>query len=247
MENYTITINNKTCIITSEPNINIDTALNSSNFIDWKNSLDINFRIHKIHFQSCDMFGKRVGFLKWITDVEFDGVKIPGIVLARGGSVAILVVLTINDLELNEPNDEYTILVVQPRLGTGVSNLTEIPAGMLDGEGDFGGIAAKELSEEADIKIRKDDLIDMTEMVHGTKHKGIYSSCGLMDEYIKIFLYKTSISKKELEEINGKCTGEIDSGEVIKLKVCKLKDIIFETADSKALCSLLLYKHLYNC
>jgi hypothetical protein len=54
----------------------------------------------------------------------------------RGGSVAILVILKCE-------GTEYALLVRQTSLPTGEHLFPAIPAGMLDGEGHFAGVAAK--------------------------------------------------------------------------------------------------------
>ena len=51
----------------------------------------------------------------------------------RGGSVGILVVLECD-------GTEYTVLTRQARVPMGTANLPEIPAGMLDGSGNFKGV-----------------------------------------------------------------------------------------------------------
>ena len=47
----------------------------------------------------------------------------------------------------------------QARVPVGDHNLPEIPAGMLDGKGDFKGVAADEIQEECHIVISKDELV----------------------------------------------------------------------------------------
>jgi hypothetical protein len=64
---------------------------------------------------------------------------------------------------------EYTIMTHQARVPIGTHNLPEIPAGMLDGSGNFRGVAANELAEECDIVIPPEELIDMTELAYGSR------------------------------------------------------------------------------
>jgi len=84
---------------------------------------------------------------------------VAGIVFARGGAVAILI-------ELHCEGSIYALLIRQPRLPIGFAQFPEIVAGqssrasspglhdvcfflagMLDGSGNFAGMAAKELEE----------------------------------------------------------------------------------------------------
>ena len=235
-----ININENNCKISGDPNIDLDIALNSSNFTDWKKDIPKDWIVNGVHFQSYDFFGKRIGFIKWITDVTINGIKAPGIVFARGGCVSILVVISVKG---DEDNCKYTVLVKQARVP--ISRVfTEVPAGMLDGEGDFSGVAAKELGEEADIHINKDKLIDMTQLAYNDKYKGMYTMVGASDEFIRQYVYFHEVTREELNKMEGKCTGEIQAGEVITLKICKLEEVWRETSDSKTLSSILLYEKL---
>lgn len=56
--------------------------------------------------------------------------------------------------------------------------IEEIPAGMIDEDGNFKGVAAKELEEETGIKIELKELVDLG---------SIFPSSGGCDE--EIFLY----------------------------------------------------------
>jgi len=78
-------------------------------FNDWCNTIDREFIVKKIIVQSCDMFGTRMGFVKFkgeITDEQ--GRVIPSIVFMRGASVGMLIVIT-----CEEDKKQYTILTVQ--------------------------------------------------------------------------------------------------------------------------------------
>ncbi|KAH7668256.1 ADP-sugar diphosphatase protein [Dioscorea alata] len=76
------------------------------------------------------MFGRGAGFLKFKADVldKETGTKIPGIVFARGQSVAVLVIL-------ESGGKDYVVLTEQVRVPVGRFTL-ELPAGMLDDDGD---------------------------------------------------------------------------------------------------------------
>ena len=235
-----ITINGKNVSITQEPGVDIETALNCSNFIDWKKNIenDLMLTVKTIHFQGIDMFGKRVGFLKFKSTVFLGDVgPLPGIVFSRGGSVAVLIILECD-------GEEYTLFCCQPRVPLGSSCVIEPPAGMLDGDGDFAGVCAKEIAEETHLNITKDELINMTEIAYGKKHPGIYSSCGGSDEFITMFLYKKQVSRSEIDELQGKLTGEVGSNEHIKLAVFKLDEVWKFSPDSKTMSLLFLYNQL---
>ncbi len=120
-------------------------------FKEWQDGLDAEFVVKKITVQSVDMFGPRVGFLKFKAEVsDKDGSVVPSIVFMRGASVAVLFVL-----KAEETGKEYTILTVQARFPTGKHKFADIPAGMVDGDGNFVGVAAKEIKEEVGFEVWK--------------------------------------------------------------------------------------------
>ena len=192
------------------------------------------FTVRSIHFQSLDMFGHgKVGFIKFKCDVvDANGKFLPGIIFARGGSVAILTVLACE-------GEDYAVLTVQPRLATGSFEFAEICAGMLDGEGNFAGVAAKEMKEELGIEIKESDLCDLTELA-GFK-RGAFPSPGGCEETIRIFVYRRQVSRPELEVINGRCTGLLAEGEQITLKSVRLDDLLL-IPDMKTIVAYALYQ-----
>jgi hypothetical protein len=73
----------------------------------------------------------------------------------------------------------YTILTCQARIPAAHSNLPEVPAGMLDGSGNFKGVAAEEIQEECHIVIAEAELIDLTALAYGDRWRGMYPSAGV--------------------------------------------------------------------
>ena len=118
-----------------------EAALAAVPFQKWAASLDKQLCVRSVHMQSVDKFGPRIGFIKFRADVTKDGRFVPGIVFMRGGAVAILVVLRVT--RADGSTREATVLTLQPRVPIGKVAWPEIPAGMLDGDGHFAGVAAK--------------------------------------------------------------------------------------------------------
>ena len=111
-------------------------ALGCKYFRDWCETLDPDIAVSRIELQSLDWFGDRVGFLKlraYAKDPQ--GNDLPGIIFMRGGGVIILPILY-------SPDGRFVICVRQARLPIGSLNSVELPAGMLDGDGNFSGVAA---------------------------------------------------------------------------------------------------------
>ena len=214
----------------------IGACVSSLKFRNWAEHVDPEFTVTRIVIQSVDMFGPNVGFIKVKADATIkavdkkDGVlkdmPIPSIVFIRGASVAILVILMCE-------GKRWIIWTKQPRFAVGSRYCVELPAGMLDENGNFAGVAAKELSEETGIKIT-------TSMLN---HLGnIYPSPGGCDEMIGLFCYTQEVSPKELADFQGKCTGV--EGEIITLEIMPYEGVEHSTEplDAKALCAVLLYE-----
>ena len=213
-------------------------AIKSTPFHDWCSSMDPKLAVQSVTITDVDMFGPRVGFLKFKADVSFQGKAVPGVVFMRGGAVAILLVLKCG-------NERYVVCTRQPRVPVGMSNMLELPAGMLDGSGNFAGVAAKELEEETGIKLHFSDLVDMTDLAYkNTALRGMYPSPGGSDEFIRLFYTTISVVEETLKSLQGKATGNYKEGENIVLQLVPFKDLWRSTADSKALSSLALLNGL---
>ncbi len=226
-------------VYTAEAGIDIDTAKQSTQFQDWLAQVDTSkFQITSVHFQSVDMFGppdgpQKIGFIKFKAKVvDKAGKFVPGIVFMRGGSVGILAVL-------NCQGKKYSVMTVQPRVPTGRFDFLEIPAGMLDGSGNFAGVAAKELEEELGIKIAEKDLTDLSGLAGC--NQGVYLSPGGSDETLRFFSFSLDVTEEEMASMNGRCTGLISEGEQITLKIVPLDDLI-TIPDSKTIVAYALYQ-----
>ena len=226
------------CIpVTAEDGIDILKCTESTLWKDWFLNLQkqLLWKVRGIHIQSVDMFGKRVGFMKIKADIIHSITKqpIPGICFLRGGSVAILIIIECE-------GTEYVILTSQARVPIGQSDCREIPAGMLDGDGNFAGVAAKELKEETGLEINSDKLFNLTALSGNT---AVYPSPGGCDEFIRIYLYKCTMTADELQELNGRITGNTDEGESIIIKLIKYEDL-YTIPDCKALSAYAMYEGL---
>ena len=115
----------------------------------------------------------------------------------RGGAVGILVILECE-------GEEYTILTRQARVPVGRHDLPEIPAGMLDGSGNFKGVAAEEMQEECNIVIAEDELVDLTGLAYGGKYRGMIPSAGGCDEFIRLFYVRRTVEREVLAELQGR-------------------------------------------
>lgn len=174
--------------------------------------------------------------------------------------------------DATEENEKHVILTIQPRIAAGSLAFTEIPAGMLDGDS-FTGTAASEIEEEAKLKVKESDLINMSELalqdvpvspwnaVDNTPasedatlstqlgaesiQNSIYPSPGACDEFIPLFLCQKRLTRRHMDWLKGKATGLRDEGENITLKLVPLSRAWREAGrDAKALAALALYDNL---
>ena len=249
----TIKINGDDVPCTADRGVDLQKCFNSPAFQVWAGSVDEKFLIEKLLFQSVDMFGPRVGFLKFKADC-FDRAShqfLPGIVFMRGGSVGILVILV-----SEETGQEFTVAVKQPRLPTGSHDSVEIPAGMLDDDGNFAGKAAEELREETGISVRSDDLLDLNKLLldqpatratrsRGETDKGVYLSPGGSDEFMRFFLYRKVWQQEAIEALEGKLAGLREHGELISLSIIPYQDLI-KVPDGKTLCAIAMYDRVHS-
>ncbi|KAG2379046.1 hypothetical protein C9374_007684 [Naegleria lovaniensis] len=223
-------------------NENQEKSLNSNTY-HWKELL-----FEGIEIQSVDIFGSRniIGFVKFKVNVtvktDKDEIKkLPGIVFARGGSVGILIVL-----QCIEDGKEYLLLVQQPRIAIGNLHSLEIPAGSMDDNGNFSGVAAKEVKEETGIEIKDAELIDLTEYCLESKFSGHYMSPGASDEVMRFFLHKTQMTRVQINALKEKMAGSEYENEIILLKVLSIEEAVKTSPDAKLLVALFMYNLYLN-
>lgn len=208
------------------------------------------YYLRSIEVQSVDRFGPRIGFVKLeaiiqskTLDENGKPLTLPGISFLRGGSVAVLMILRPKDSR----DERWVVMTEQPRIPAGSMTFLEIPAGMLDEEGNFKSQAAKEIEQETGFKIPRSDLIDMTALAlekaqETNMQQAMYPSPGGCDEYIALFLWEKDLDRLEIEDLRGSMTGERKAGEMITLRICKYEDLWREWArDGKTLGAWALY------
>ncbi|KAI1852008.1 hypothetical protein JX266_002861 [Neoarthrinium moseri] len=221
------------------------------------------YKLFKIDVQSFDQFGSRLGFLKLKAEIKKENPHdpadknhpLPGIVFLRGPAVAMLIVLTPDDVEKGskqEEEDRQIILTIQPRIPAGSLEFVELPAGMVDDK-EFKGAVAEEIKEELGMTIKASELKELSapaqESREGSSGEALpvamYPSAGGCDEYIRFYTAERRLPRNEIEKYNHKLTGLRDHGEKITLKLVKLKDLWKEGArDSKCLAALALWEGL---
>lgn len=143
---------------------------------------------------------------------------------------------------LDSEGEIYTVLTEQARVPVG-KRILELPAGMLENDrGDFIGTAAREVEEETGIHLNLQDMVDLTAFLDPSTGCRLFPSPGGCDEEISLFLYKGSVSKETITQLQGKKTGLRERGELIKVHVVPYEKLWRVTADAKTLSAIALYE-----
>ncbi|XVE64952.1 hypothetical protein DITRI_Ditri07aG0142700 [Diplodiscus trichospermus] len=220
-------------------------GIESSLFKQWLKNLESeggilangDMTLTQVLIQGVDMFGKRIGFLKFKADIidKVTGKKVPGIVFARGPAVAVLILLESEGVT-------YAVLTEQVRVPTGRLVL-ELPAGMLDDDkGDFVGTAVREVEEEIGIHLNLEDMVDLTAFLEPSTGFKVFPSPGGCDEEIGLFLYRGHVDKNIITQLQGKETGLRENGELIKVRIVPYEKLWRMTPDAKTLMAVAIYE-----
>ncbi|KAG8484295.1 hypothetical protein CXB51_023832 [Gossypium anomalum] len=220
-------------------------AIESSLFRQWLKNLECesgilangNMTLTQVLIQGVDMFGKRIGFLKFKADIidKGTGKKVPGIVFARGPAVTVLILL-------ESEGTTYAVLTEQVRVPTG-RVILELPAGMLDDDkGDFVGTAVREVEEEIGIRLKLEDMVDLSAFLDPSTGFKVFPSPGGCDEELGLFLYRGRVDKNIITQLEGKETGCVKHGELIKVRVVPYEKLWHTTPDAKALMAIAIYE-----
>jgi ADP-sugar diphosphatase len=210
------------------------------------------YTLRSITILSVSRFGTRIGFVKLIAEIKnVYNEALPGIAFLRGGSVAALLMIRPTD----SLDERLVVLTEQPRVPAGSLSFLEIPAGMLDGSGNFVSKAVKEIQEETGLDIPSEELIDMTELaLQESKtaedlQPAMYPSPGGSDEFIAIYLWDKVLERNDFEDLKNtlksKPKGNRLEGEQITIRLCKYEELWREGArDAKTLAAWSLYEGL---
>lgn len=169
-------------------------------------------------------------------------------VFLRGANVAILMILRPSD----KLDESWVILTEQARVPACSLGFLEIPAGMMDTEGNFAGVAAREIQETTGLKIPERELFNMTELaLKDSKSdtemlaEAMYPSPGSSDEQISIFLWEKVMDRVHIQALKRNITGLRTGGEVITLRLVRYRDLWkLGARDAKTLGAWALYEGL---
>eukprot|EP00438_Fugacium_kawagutii_P005806 Skav220020 [mRNA] locus=scaffold3413:161570:169117:- [translate_table: standard] len=178
-------------LVEAEENVSaelLDRAIGCVPFQDWLRKL----QTHRSSFHL-----RHVAVPRYIGCAGSDGDPLAGICFLRGGSVAVLVILQSEETGIDN------VCTAQPQY-------MALPAGMLDGNGDFGGAMAREMEEETGIRCWEQS------QVYGDGFEGMYPSVGACDEFIRLFLFRKQLPQQQIMDLEGKLMGLREENEKIK-------------------------------
>ena len=214
----------------------MDTIVKAPKLVKYINDLDLtvidvtNIRIDAVTWfcAPTNIAPEKLGFL--YMEVECKSVDtdkpLPGVVFLRGGSVAVYIVV---DVE----GQKYVILTEQVRVPYGTKTL-EIPAGMLNADGDFTSVAMKEITEETGLH---------TPNIHELKPLGnpIVPSPGGCDEEVHLFFWETTAVPEIIDKMKETIYGLHDENESIRLVFIPLEQyaskLASDISDAKTICA----------
>lgn len=195
---------------------------------DWIQRIKPPFELLQAKVTQCDLFGSRIGIVNMEVDYLCNQQKHHENIFLIGKALYILVIF-----KCIEDNELYTILVSQPRIGSGDFTL-EIPAGMLDDQTDYTECALKELKEEVGIKATKNDMIELSDFN--------FTVPFLCDDHSKYYLFYKTETKENIMRFNNRNTGA-DEDEVIKLQVMKFNETINVVNESVSLYCMKIFQN----
>lgn len=222
----------------------IDALILAPKFINWLKKFDQEqIQVRTVTITDIDWFSatpnpQKLGFVKCSSEAyDYDtGKKImSNISFIRGDSVAILILVKVCNSGTGK-NKEYVLLCEQTRLPIG-KKMREIPAGMMDAEGNIISVVLKEVKEETGFDIKhKSELQSLG---------SYFASPGGSDEAIHLFAWTTKITESEFQQKRERMYGLSEENEEIKLSFVDLKDFktdkIYAIGDAKAEIALSRY------
>jgi 8-oxo-dGTP pyrophosphatase MutT (NUDIX family) len=222
----------------------MDALILAPKFINWLKKFDQDqIQVRSVTITDIDWFSatpnpQKLGFVKCSSEAyDYNtGKKImSNISFIRGDSVAILILVKVLDKDENK-DKQYVLLCEQQRLPIG-RKAREIPAGMMDAEGNIVSVVLKEVKEETGFDIKhKNELQPLG---------SYFASPGGSDEAIHLFAWTTSISESEFQKKQEKMYGLSEENEEIKLSFVELEEFrrktVYEIGDAKAEIALSRY------
>lgn len=226
-------------------------------------------KLQSVSFESVEINDDdTIGFIKLHADVlrSPENSQVGGTILLNGPSSAVLVVLRLNpdgsapgseNTPVYRPDDpeatqqsgprprEYVLFVKQARPAVGAPEHREMPCGQLRPDGSFVGPAFTAIQAACGLRFYESQMEDLTSLALSAKRTparslGISLSPSTVDERIRLYLYRESVSREFIELFQKKRSSE----DQITVDLWTLNDAWRITSDAKTLSALFLFHEL---
>lgn len=202
----------------------------------WASFIDPSIQVENISVQTADMFGPRLGMVEMDVFYKTREIQHQERVILTGRSSMIIPLL-----QESETGKLYTVLVRQPRIGSG-RLLYEFPAGMADDSTDFRAVAARELYEEIGMKCDPEELI-YASGIYRPKDPYTFLNAEHYEMGCHIFVARRSMPLSDILAYDGR-SGGISADEQIELKVIPFDDVVFYAQEPATLGTLYIVSEL---
>jgi hypothetical protein len=140
-------------------------------------------------------------------DAKIDGKLAPGTLFVRGDAAAVMVVLHVDGADKRS----YTLLVQQEGVPDSLAAIGEMPAGIIDEDGNFKGALAKDILEKAGMEIKLSDLVDVTEAIYKDGTPNMFPSCGAKN-FDKVFVLQERTTVEDLKKLETSLGEQSEGG-----------------------------------
>jgi len=197
-------------------NIVSEIVENSHKFQEWKRRLE-----------KSGSFLKKVDILGYVSRNKKDlytafidclirtpeGIEIPRCILITGDSVVIVPMLACTD-----DGEIYTLMVEQRRIADG-NHAIEFAAGGIELECDPKIVACQEVQEELLLNVTTEDLIPLTS-------EPVQVVPSSLEGRMYFFYFEKEVPLSYLEEMQNRNSGCEEEKEYIRIKICKMSEVV---------------------
>jgi 8-oxo-dGTP pyrophosphatase MutT (NUDIX family) len=194
---------------------------------NWYKSLGSECRVKKADVISVDCWGGRVGILEMDVQYELNGREYADRIVLTGRSVMMCMLL-----RAEETGKLYTVLVKQPRIGSG-RLMYEFPAGKTEDSTEYLDVAAREVREEVGIPCRPEDLVYIPDVLPNGDDT-VMVAAPYFDERVRFYCYSRTMKTEDIMKLEGKSHG-VDPDEQITLHICLFDDLLKYVTDPSTL------------
>ncbi len=212
--------------------LDLNAVLGSSLFKEWLNSLSPKFDVKAVRIDNVYKRGDVVRSIEMVVSFLDEGLEEQHRIRLFEPVVVILPIIFCE-------GKKYTLVVRQKRIATGQAHFYELPAGRM--ETPYVHVdAARELREETGLKVDRSRIVELT-------NRPIYLSPGVSNESVRICFCEVELSRRELDEMDGRESGLESENEKTKVRVVDLSNLTrYVREDAKSLAAFAIYQNYFK-